>query len=131
MSEQRIHDDVPPSECPSCGAALQIHDGYHRPYRRLGWYVFGECGSRWHPEHGFSATRLCKTRRELAEYRESVQALIEAAGEQEKAFRALEACPRADMYGPVHFALWAAENATMTAVVTTFRALPEKVRGGA
>ena len=35
------------------------------------------------------------------------------------------------MYGPVHFALWAAENATMTAVVTTFRALPEKVRGGA
>jgi NTP pyrophosphatase (non-canonical NTP hydrolase) len=64
-----MSNERPPEQCPNCGAALQIHCGYNRPYRRHGWYVFGVCGSRWHPQHGIGISRLCRVRRDLLDAR--------------------------------------------------------------
>ena len=74
--------EQPPEQCPNCGAALQIHSGYNRPYRRHGWYVFGECETRWHPQHGLSISQLCRVRRDLLDARrernEARKALLDA-----------------------------------------------------
>ena len=43
----------PPSRCQWCNACLQYHGGHGRPYRRLGWFRY-ECGTKWHPKHGWS-----------------------------------------------------------------------------
>ena len=84
MSEQefrrdylRVINEQPPEQCPNCGAALQIHCGYNRPYRRHGWFVYGECESRWHPEHGLNISRLCEVRRERDEARKALRLLAD------------------------------------------------------
>lgn len=47
----------PPKVCKHCKAAMQrltLQTGIEgSPYRRFGWYHY-RCGTRWHPEHGWS-----------------------------------------------------------------------------
>ena len=40
-------------QCRWCGAAPSIHGGHGRPVRYHGWFRY-RCGTRWHPEHGWS-----------------------------------------------------------------------------
>jgi len=46
-----------PKKCKGCGALLQrlqLQSGvYGSPYKQHGWYRF-YCGTKWHPEHGWS-----------------------------------------------------------------------------
>jgi hypothetical protein len=40
-------------QCQWCGAYLSTHGGHGGPIRRHGWVSY-ECGTRWHPQHGWS-----------------------------------------------------------------------------
>ncbi len=41
------------NECTWCGALIQYHAGWGKPYHRRGWFHF-DCGTRWHPQYGWS-----------------------------------------------------------------------------
>ena len=46
-------DALMEKQCRWCGAAPSIHGGHGRPIRLHGWFRY-QCGTRWHPEHGWS-----------------------------------------------------------------------------